>query len=279
MNRHYLDPLLLGRYPEELRRDLRRGVARALDAEAGALRVPLDWLGVNYYTRSVVAPRPQPLADRARRACASSGAHPHRDRLGGLPATVCSDVLRWVRRPLRHAAALRHRKRRRLLRPADRRRRQRSRTRYASPTCASTCARSCARHRRGRRRARLLRLVAARQLRVGARLLASASASSTSTSRPSSARSRRVAGTMPRSSRRRAACWRTRLGSPKRMIDSRRLRPGALEMEFDPEADGTVFRRVSRDEDWLAVLEECPVPMDDLTPWRREVFRSKLRAG
>ena len=52
------------------------------------------------------------------------------------------------------------------------------------------------RDRRGRARRRLLRLVAARQLRVGARLLASASASSTSTTRRwSGSRSRASTGT------------------------------------------------------------------------------------
>ena len=37
-----------------------------------------------------------------------------------------------------------------------------------------------------------------------------------------------------------------------------------------------VFRRLARGEDWLTVLEECPVPMDDLPPRRSETFRSKL---
>ena len=54
-------------------------------------------------------------------------------------------------------------------------------------------------------------------------------------------------------------------------------KPGdAFEVDFDAEADAIVFRRLARAANWLAVLEECPVPMDDLPPRRRERFRSKL---
>lgn len=54
-------------------------------------------------------------------------------------------------------------------------------------------------------------------------------------------------------------------------------RPGdVFEADFDPEEDAIVFRRLSRNTNWVAVLEDCPVPMDDLPPRRREHFRSKL---
>jgi len=54
-------------------------------------------------------------------------------------------------------------------------------------------------------------------------------------------------------------------------------KPGdVFEADFDPEEDAIVFRRLSRNANWVAVLEDCPVPMDDLPPRRREVFRSKL---
>lgn len=53
--------------------------------------------------------------------------------------------------------------------------------------------------------------------------------------------------------------------------------PGDLfEADFDPEEDAIVFRRMARRADWLAVLEQCPVPMDDLPRRRRQSFRSKL---
>ena len=54
-------------------------------------------------------------------------------------------------------------------------------------------------------------------------------------------------------------------------------KPGdVFEAVFDPDEDAIVFRRLSRNANWLAVLEDCPVPMDDLPPRRRETFRSKL---
>lgn len=53
--------------------------------------------------------------------------------------------------------------------------------------------------------------------------------------------------------------------------------PGDLfEADFDAEEDLLVFRRLAKGEDWLTVLEECPVPMDDLPTRHREPFRSKL---
>ncbi len=53
--------------------------------------------------------------------------------------------------------------------------------------------------------------------------------------------------------------------------------PGdAFEVAFDADEDAIVFRRLARNANWLAVLEQCPVPMDDLPRRRREMFRSKL---
>lgn len=54
-------------------------------------------------------------------------------------------------------------------------------------------------------------------------------------------------------------------------------KPGdVFEAQFDPDEDAIVFRRLSRNANWVAVLEGCPVPMDDLPARRREIFRSKL---
>lgn len=54
MNRHFLDPLLLGRYPEEMPAIYGEAWSEAFDREAADLAAPVDWLGINYYTRSVV---------------------------------------------------------------------------------------------------------------------------------------------------------------------------------------------------------------------------------
>ncbi len=53
MNRQYLDPALLGRYPGELREIFGEAWPGWSPAEVAALRAPIDFLGVNYYTRSV----------------------------------------------------------------------------------------------------------------------------------------------------------------------------------------------------------------------------------
>jgi beta-glucosidase len=53
MNRQYLDPALLGRYPGELRQVFGEAWPSWPPDEVAALRAPIDFLGVNYYTRSV----------------------------------------------------------------------------------------------------------------------------------------------------------------------------------------------------------------------------------
>jgi beta-glucosidase len=53
MNRQYLEPVLLGRYPEELREVFGASWPDWPAHEVEALRQPLDFLGLNYYTRSV----------------------------------------------------------------------------------------------------------------------------------------------------------------------------------------------------------------------------------
>jgi hypothetical protein len=53
-------------------------------------------------------------------------------------------------------------------------------------------------------------------------------------------------------------------------------RPGDhYEAEFHPEDDTLVFRRIAEKSDWLAVLKECPVSMDDLPIRRRELPRRR----
>jgi hypothetical protein len=47
-------------------------------------------------------------------------------------------------------------------------------------------------------------------------------------------------------------------------------------VDFDPEEDALMCRRIASKPNWLKVLKACPVPMDDLPARRREYFRSKL---
>jgi beta-glucosidase len=53
MNRQYLDPLFLGRYPEELGEVFGEAWPEWPAEDMALIGQPIDWLGVNYYTRSV----------------------------------------------------------------------------------------------------------------------------------------------------------------------------------------------------------------------------------
>jgi len=53
MNRQYLDPIFHGKYPEELKEIFGDAWPRRNETEASSLLQPIDFLGVNYYTRSV----------------------------------------------------------------------------------------------------------------------------------------------------------------------------------------------------------------------------------
>ena len=53
--------------------------------------------------------------------------------------------------------------------------------------------------------------------------------------------------------------------------------PGdAFEATFDADEDTITFRRIATPGDWLAVLAECPVSMDDIPPRRKE-FASRRK--
>ena len=53
MNRQYLDPVFLGRYPEELAEIFGEAWPRWPADEVAQIRQPIDFVGVNYYTRNV----------------------------------------------------------------------------------------------------------------------------------------------------------------------------------------------------------------------------------
>ena len=64
-----------------------------------------------------------------------------------------------------------------------------------------------------------------------------------------------------------------RLTVPQAMAPAK---PGdAFEVTFDADEDAFVFRRIATKGDWLEVLAECPVPMDDVPPRRRELPRHR----
>jgi beta-glucosidase len=69
MNRQYLDALFLGRYPDELRNEVFGAAWPEFPAEDMALiRQPVDFLGINYYSRGLTRDDPTALPVRAGRA-------------------------------------------------------------------------------------------------------------------------------------------------------------------------------------------------------------------
>jgi beta-glucosidase len=54
MNRQYLDPVFFGRYPEELGEIFGEAWPRWPADDLALIRQPIDFLGLNYYTRNVV---------------------------------------------------------------------------------------------------------------------------------------------------------------------------------------------------------------------------------
>jgi hypothetical protein len=69
------------------------------------------------------------------------------------------------------------------------------------------------------------------------------------------------------------------LDSKRRLTVPASLAPASpgeyFDAQFDEEEDAIVFRRLAGKEDWLAVLKECPVSMDDVPPRRRELARRR----
>ena len=107
-NRLFLDPVLRGQYPDDVRADLEpiAGSEFIADGDAAAIAAPIDFLGVNYYSRHVVrAARADRTSDDARREPAWVGASDvekldtgrPKTRMGWeIDATGLYDVLRRV---------------------------------------------------------------------------------------------------------------------------------------------------------------------------------------
>ncbi|HKG95891.1 MAG TPA: GH1 family beta-glucosidase [Gemmatimonadaceae bacterium] len=96
MNRQFLDPLFLGGYPEELREIYGEAWPEPPDAELHALREPLDFVGINYYTRSVTCDDPRARPVRAGRVRQPRHAHTEMD--WEVYPQALTDVLTWVTR-------------------------------------------------------------------------------------------------------------------------------------------------------------------------------------
>ena len=95
MNARYLDPVFLGRYPEELGEVFGDAQPRFPDSELQAIRsARLDFLGINYYTRAVV--RDDPTAPPVREARVRQPQHAYTEMGWEVYAEALADTLRWV---------------------------------------------------------------------------------------------------------------------------------------------------------------------------------------
>lgn len=58
-NRWFVEGIAKGRYPEEALEGLAPHMPKGWEADMGVIAQPIDWLGVNYYTRSLMAEAPE----------------------------------------------------------------------------------------------------------------------------------------------------------------------------------------------------------------------------
>jgi beta-glucosidase len=94
MNRQYLDPLLLGGYPNEVREVFGEAWPDHSPAELEYLRQPIDFVGVNYYTRSVTRDDPSSWPVRAGRV--DQPRHAHTETGWEVYPDGLTDTLKWV---------------------------------------------------------------------------------------------------------------------------------------------------------------------------------------
>ena len=95
MNRQFLDPALLGAYPEELAEIFGEAWPAVSARELETIRQPLDYIGVNYYTRSVV--RSDPSAWPLRTASVRQEGRTHTETGWEVFPQGLTDTLLWIK--------------------------------------------------------------------------------------------------------------------------------------------------------------------------------------
>ncbi|MGH7741952.1 MAG: GH1 family beta-glucosidase, partial [Candidatus Eiseniibacteriota bacterium] len=95
-NRQYLDPALLGRYPEEVTEMFGDAWPEYASKDLALIRQPLDFVGVNYYTRKFVADDPAGGPDRVRPVRVPRAEYTETGWEVHAPALT--ETLQWVRR-------------------------------------------------------------------------------------------------------------------------------------------------------------------------------------
>ena len=97
MNRQFLDPVFRGHYPEELAEIFGEAWPAHPDSDFDAIRAPIDFLGINYYTRSVTRYDPRPRQWLLRAGRVPQPHHTHTETKWEVYPSGLSDTLLWVR--------------------------------------------------------------------------------------------------------------------------------------------------------------------------------------
>jgi beta-glucosidase len=95
MNRQYLDPVFLGAYPEEMTEIFGAAWPEISADDLALLKEPFDFLGINYYTRSVTRHDPEAVPLRASRQRQEGAEHTQMD--WEVFAHGLTEVLLWVK--------------------------------------------------------------------------------------------------------------------------------------------------------------------------------------
>jgi len=95
MNRQYLDPVFFGTYPEELRDVFGEAWPDHAESDMTLIRQEIDFLGVNYYTRSVTGDDPRAIPTRA--SGVRQDRHTHTEMRWEVYPQGLTDTLEWVR--------------------------------------------------------------------------------------------------------------------------------------------------------------------------------------
>ena len=93
-NSQFLDPALLGRYPNELKEILGDAWTEPSDEDMTLIHQPIDYVGVNYYTRSVVehdATKPPFCVNRI-----PQEGNPHTEMGWEIYPQAFTDILTWI---------------------------------------------------------------------------------------------------------------------------------------------------------------------------------------
>jgi beta-glucosidase len=95
MNRQFLDPALLGRYPEEMVEVFGPAWPEIAPGDLIEIHQPIDFLGINYYTRSVTRDAPDVLPVRA--AAVRQARSTYTETGWEVYPQGLTDILLWVR--------------------------------------------------------------------------------------------------------------------------------------------------------------------------------------